>query len=717
MNEFVTLPKNCTVKKFPRLLLFLSALIVATTTSESLAQRPNIIVINLDDADSEMLNDANILGRYPNMARFVTDGLRFTNLHVTTPICGPSRACFLRCQHAHRTGIRINDPNSPKSNGFDGGMQSYFEACHFENDLSIWMKDAGYRTMMVGKFLHADFMPYVPPGWDDFYHSLGGKYFATNRFTNRLAPEGRFETQALGDYRTKVEANDVVHLINTHANRDNDQPFFMYLNPFPPHRQGDKNPMVEPRYSRWWTRAQVRRLPDFNEADVSDKRSPLKNLPLMTGSRLDYVDSHYVERLQSLKSFDDMLGQLFATLEQRNLADSTYVFLTSDNGFLLGHQRYFGKSVPLDRATRVPLLVLGPDVPRAKKANHLLAHIDIAATVADLAGATLPADVDGVSFAPLLSGPDDFDPRTWRTPVLIQTWGSTTTLGFHELFDTASTSIRYYDSIYTEWADGAVEYYDFATDPLQLNNMADALPPEELMAHRFLLRSLKQPFSDPLVTVASPFEINAVVPRQLHLAGLAEDDFGIQRVKLAIQDTATREFWNGSDWAPEFHQVNASLTNREGQISEWHYRDTLPFSRLPEGSLRFWVWAYDAAGNFNRSAVSSTVEIDREPPTSQFTAPANQATASGVFTVAGTANDNLAVDEIQLVVRRINDGRYWNGVRLQDGWTYISPSLNSNNVWRTTLSLPPGQYVLTLRALDASRNLASELPRRHITVE
>ncbi len=696
--------------------LLLHIAFVGFIAPTALAQRPNIIVINLDDADSETLSDANILNRYPNMARFVNDGLRFTNLHVTTPICGPSRACFLRCQYAHRTGIRINDPNSPKSNGFDGGMQSYFEACHFENDLSVWMQGAGYRTMMVGKFLHADFMPYIPPGWDDFYHSLGGKYFATNRFTNRLDPGGRFEIQGLGDYRTAVEARDVVQLINTHADRNNDQPFFMYLNPFPPHRQGDNNPMVESRYARWWTQAQVRRLPDFNEADVSDKSSPLKNLPLMSGSRLDYVDSHYLERLQSLRSFDDMLGELFATLEERDLANSTYIFLTSDNGFLLGHQRYFGKSVPLDRATRVPLLVLGPGIPQARKANHLLAHIDIAATVADLAGATLPSDVDGVSFAPLLFEPDDFDARTWRTPVLIQTWGSTTTLGYHELIDIASTSVRYYDSIYTEWADGSVEYYDFTTDPLQLVNMADDLDPAERSLHQLVLRSLKRPFMDPIVTVADPFETATTVPRQVHLAGMAEDDFGVQRVKLAIQDTTTREFWNGSDWSPEFQQVDAALANREGLITEWHYRDTLPFSRVPDGPVRFWVWAYDAGGNYNRSAVSSVFEIDREAPSSRFTSPPDNATASGVFAVSGTAEDNVAVSEIQLVVRRIDDGRYWNGVQLQTGWTYVSPSLD-DNTWRTNLSLPAGRYVLTLRVMDESRNLASELPRRHITVD
>ena len=109
------------------------------------AQKPNIVLINLDDADSELMIDSNLAGRYPNLNRLAQSGLRFTNLHVTTPICGPSRACFLRCQYAHHTGIRINNPSSSKSNGFGGGMRTYLDAGYFDDDLSIWMKDCLMR--------------------------------------------------------------------------------------------------------------------------------------------------------------------------------------------------------------------------------------------------------------------------------------------------------------------------------------------------------------------------------------------------------------------------------------------------------------------------------------------------------------------------------------------------------------------------------------------
>ena len=90
-------------------LIGLAMVVCADPTPCPAQQRPNIILINLDDADSAGLSDHNILARFPHMSRFVTDGLRFTNFHVTSPLCGPSRASLLRGQYAHRTGILINE--------------------------------------------------------------------------------------------------------------------------------------------------------------------------------------------------------------------------------------------------------------------------------------------------------------------------------------------------------------------------------------------------------------------------------------------------------------------------------------------------------------------------------------------------------------------------------------------------------------------------------
>ena len=91
--------------------------------AERAVPRPNIILINLDDADVDLFDEDILAGYLPNIRQLASDGLRFTNCHVVTPLCGPSRTCLLRGQHAHRTGIKTNVASGPKQNGYTGAYQ------------------------------------------------------------------------------------------------------------------------------------------------------------------------------------------------------------------------------------------------------------------------------------------------------------------------------------------------------------------------------------------------------------------------------------------------------------------------------------------------------------------------------------------------------------------------------------------------------------------
>ena len=143
-------------------------LLAGVNAHASPRQKPNIILINVDDADTEMFSESNLETRFPNLHELSTRSVRFTNAHATTPLCGPSRACLLRAQYAHHCGIRVNEPDVPGAYGFDGGMRSYLDRGHASDDLSTWMQDAGYHTIQVGKFLHHDSVFTIPQGWDDF---------------------------------------------------------------------------------------------------------------------------------------------------------------------------------------------------------------------------------------------------------------------------------------------------------------------------------------------------------------------------------------------------------------------------------------------------------------------------------------------------------------------------------------------------------------------
>jgi len=456
------------------LIFFLSSYIAPDSIQAQ--KQPNIILINLDDADHEILSSENLSIYFPHLNRFATEGISFTNFHVTTPLCGPSRACLLLGQYAHHTGIRTNDHSVAYSNGFDGlGINEYESRGHAANDVSMWLKGAGYRTMMVGKFLHGDTIQAIPPGWGDFYATQGSAYFGCFRHTNKFDPLGDYFWEATDTYRTTQETNDALDLLDQHIARENNQPFFLYLNPFAPHAPGPNlGSMIDPQYEQIWPGA-------LSEWNNSDKSTAIRNIQRLNALQVLWLNSHYRVRLISLKSVDDMFAAIMQKLEEQTL-DHTYIFLTSDNGFTHGHHRLMGKGDSFDRSTRVPMYLMGPGITGPAQANHLLAHIDIAPTIASLAQTDPPPEVDGISFEPLLYAPHEHDERDWRDAILIQNWEIRRSFG--NSYNSASVALRMYDSIYTEWAEGSASYYDLSIAPHQLENRFDSLPESE----KFILK-------------------------------------------------------------------------------------------------------------------------------------------------------------------------------------------------------------------------------------
>ena len=574
------------------LLTSIVVLLLTGFASNCNAQKPNIILINFDDADSAMFELDFSDQLYPNIMGVASSGITFNNLHVTTPLCGPSRACLYRGQYAHNSGIRVNDPTVRSSHNFDGGMGLYRSQGYFQNDLSSWMKEAGYRTMMIGKFLHHDFQSIIPSGWDDFHSYLGGSYWNTPRFTNEGNPNGIFDEVPEGIYRTTEETKDVVRLLERHAARGGNQPFFLNVNPYGPHSPPRDFPgMVATDMLHWWPEMQAPYTPAFNEADTSDKRGYYRDLLPLWPARLEFAKTLYRDRALALRSCDDMVGEIRETLARLDMDSNTYVLITSDNGFSLGHHRSFGKGTTTDINSRVPLLVIGPGVPAGRFANHLMAHIDLAPTIVDLAGGESPAFVDGRSFAHLLAPNGIDDHPEFRDALLIENWQAFSVAG--QPVESAATALRMPGSVYTEWANGEKDFFDLEHDPHQILNIYEYLHPATKDFFEFRLRRLKNPNQKSEARFSVPFEFQEQLEEGQALRGLAEDSEGVEHVRLSIYDMERDQFWNGIEWQTDFVQVNASLENPGGQITFWNF-DFMPVGEnAASGDILAWVWSFD----------------------------------------------------------------------------------------------------------------------------
>ena len=433
----------------------------SASVPEVVARRPpNVVLILTDDLDVASV------AAMPNVRRLIANqGLTFSNFFATTPLCCPSRASILRGQYAHNHGVLRNTGDE------DAGFAAFHDQNREDSTLATWLQAAGYRTALFGKYLNGYTNPtvgrgYVPPGWDEW--GAGIDHRAYEGFGYQLNENGRVVDYGRGanDYMTDVLAGQATSFVEAAATAGG--PFFLYFAPYAPHAPSTPAPRHEGEFAD----AQVRRGPAFNEPDVRDKPRWVRSSPPLSDKQIARLDADQRQRLRSLQAVDEAVADLVRTLAASGELERTVILFTSDNGVFLGeHRQPHGKNAPYDPAIHVPLIVRGPGIAPGQSTAALALNIDLAPTIADLAGIA-PADfVDGRSLAPLLQGETE---GSGRQAFLAEGFGGsdkengkgggTPTPPF--------AALRTADLLYIEYETGERELYDLRRDPDQLKNLA-----------------------------------------------------------------------------------------------------------------------------------------------------------------------------------------------------------------------------------------------------
>jgi arylsulfatase A-like enzyme len=409
--------------------------------------RPNIILILSDDEDVR-------IHRYmPKTKALIEDqGVALDNYFVTYSFCCPSRATALRGQYSHNHRIQGNVLPS-------GGGKKFRALGHDRSTIATWLQAAGYYTGLYGKYMNEyepDQETYVPPGWNDWY-AAGHDYY--DYVLNENGEQVRYG-HAPEDYLTDVIARHTTAAIRRIAKTD--QPFFLFVTPYAPHGPAT----AAPRHADLFTDTPYPRPGAFNEADVSDKPSIIRELPKLNAEQIAWIEDHYRARLRSLQAVDDMVESIVDALRETGELDNTYIVYTSDNGWHLGeHRQLYGKTTAYEEDIRVPFVMRGPGVPRGARLSPLVLNNDLAPTFAALAGVTPPSFVDGRSFLPLFDDPE----QPWRQSFLIERRQRESL----DLVGAASFyALRTFDWTYVEYANGERELYDLKADPDQRHNLA-----------------------------------------------------------------------------------------------------------------------------------------------------------------------------------------------------------------------------------------------------
>jgi arylsulfatase A len=330
------------------------------------ADKPNIIFILADDYG---IGGVSCYGadkyKTPQLDALADRGLRFEYCFAA-PLCGPSRSLFMTGRYGFRTGALHNNSAGK---------------VHPDKEVSIArvLQQAGYKTAVVGKWRQLSHFRSKEDarkwGFDEFLIwgiPIDGTKNDERYWTPNYNLNGKPLTNVEGEYGPDLLHEYVADFISRHR----DQPFFVYY----------PTPLIH---------GPIVRTPD----------SPV------TGA------DHFSENIAYL---DKLVGKLAMELDRQKLREKTLIVFTGDNGCTeraSGQPRSAGsirgravegdKGTLLEGGSRVPLIVSWPGtVPAGRVLNDLISFSDFFPTFAELAGATVPANVtiDGRSFAAQLRG-------------------------------------------------------------------------------------------------------------------------------------------------------------------------------------------------------------------------------------------------------------------------------------------------------------------------
>lgn len=404
------------------------------TAQKKQTKRPNIIYMMSDDHGYQAISAYGFgLNNTPNIDKLVEKGMLFTRAFVTNSICGPSRAVMLTGKHSHINGFK---DNHSRFNGDQPTVAKYLHA-------------AGYQTALVGKWhLESD-----PQGFD-YWNIVPGQ----GSYYNPDFIEMGIRKRVPG-YVTNITTDFAINWLN---NRDKEKPFFLVYQQKAPHRNwmpeekyyhlfdSTKFPVPSNYFDKYKTRTRAAKeqemevATDMNYAydlklafDLTrEERVGLANMwqgiydrftpeqkktweaaygPMieafkkanLSGDELAVwkYQRYMKDYLRCVQSVDDNVGRLMTYLEENNLEENTIVIYTSDQGFYLGEHGWFDKRFMYEESFRTPLIIKWPGVTNKKATTSaMVQNLDFAETILDMAGLSIPADMQGKSFAPLLRG-------------------------------------------------------------------------------------------------------------------------------------------------------------------------------------------------------------------------------------------------------------------------------------------------------------------------
>jgi arylsulfatase A-like enzyme len=417
----------------------------AVSTPEA---RPNIVFFLGEGARWDEFSLAgNPLLKTPHIDRIAREGALFRNAFCINSLCLPARATILSGLYSHTSGA-VDNQHSKVPKKFP--------------IVTELIRDGGYEIAFIGKS-HVE-GALMDRYWDYYFGFQGQADYHNPVIVEGI--NGKFsQPRQYHEYVDDLLTRKAVQwLSEPHA-----RPFCLFLWFYAPHAPFDR-PL---RMVNEFNGVPIQKPGSFDEylSGYAGKPQGVIDACNKIGAQFlqrdaprsleELVKDHYC----GIESNDEDIGQVLDVLETKGLLDLTAVLWSSDHGFFLGEHRFYDKRLMYEPSIRIPLMVRYPrQIKNGTVSDKMVLNLDLAPTLLEIAGVTIPHHFQGKSLMPLATQQHP----AWREDWLYEYYEYP---GYENVKPCRGVRTERYKFIHYFTDPQEFELYDLQTDPEEMRNL------------------------------------------------------------------------------------------------------------------------------------------------------------------------------------------------------------------------------------------------------
>jgi len=436
----------------------------------SFSPRKNLLFIITDHQRSDSIGMVQN-GREvtPHLNRLAKESNHFTRAYTTSPLCVPARAALATGLYPAKNGVLTNNRACRAAPSISTLHEVLcgegYELAHVGVDHLVVEPEMKKRlpwSLWVGESEHQEYLA----GMKIEPSVLGMSSF---RKAVRENCEGVREEKAYSSTKTAVWPWEAEHFKDCYwcdqaidfLKHDRDKPFALFLNLWAPHP-----PLLVPQPYASVFQAEKLNLPGNVGQSVEEEPEGLREgiaAQLADGVSMEEWRQTWAAHLGLVHLADQKIGEVLQALDSKGLFEETVIVFTSDHGDHLGQHRLYQKMELYEPAIKVPLIIRNP-ASEPEVHHHVVSHLDLFPTIAELLDVCPPTNLDGESLVSNKAGSRSFGDR--KSEYAFFQYSGNPGLGD---IRRGVVSRRYK---YIWHGSGSEELFDLEQDPEEMNNLA-----------------------------------------------------------------------------------------------------------------------------------------------------------------------------------------------------------------------------------------------------